>query len=69
MIKGNEIDLKYFAIILALLAIISQPILAQECAPGCPTCSGSGGDSNSILTLGNFSTSILMIPDGKMKLV
>lgn len=57
--------MKLIIIIAALLALISVPIIAQECGPGCPTCSGSGNSSGTLIEPGSFSMTYLFIPDGE----
>ena len=49
----------------AILATISEPTLAQECGPGCPTCSGSGNSPSTLLASGGLSLNYLFIPDGE----
>ena len=57
--------MKQLLIIVAALALFSVPILAQECGPGCPTCSGSGNNSNTLLAPGDLSLNYLLIPEGE----
>ena len=57
--------MKQLLIIAAIVALISAPILAQECGPGCPVCSGSGVNSGALMRPGVFSLNSLSIFWGK----
>ena len=57
--------MKQLLIIAAVLALISVPVMSQECGPGCPACSGSGSNSGNLLATGTLSLNYLFIPDGE----
>lgn len=57
--------MKQTIFVLLLLVLIASPVVAQECGPGCPTCSGSGNNASALLATGDVAFSYLFVPDGE----
>ncbi len=52
-------------ILTILLLLCSSIIIAQECGPNCPICSGSGSNTESLLAKGVWLGNALMVPGGE----
>ncbi|MCP4724837.1 MAG: hypothetical protein GY863_07365, partial [bacterium] len=56
--------MKIITVVIVFLLLVSNAF-AQECGPGCPICSGSGSNTESLLAKGVVLSSVLMIPEGE----
>ena len=57
--------MKTIYIIAVALTLISGPVIAQECEPGCPVCSGSGSSTGALLEPRTVIANILYIPNAE----
>jgi len=53
-----------FTFCLLLFGFIGQ-VVAQECGPGCPVCSGTGSSTGALVSVGTIIPSYLYIPNGE----
>jgi len=66
------INMKKFIIVLTIiLSVMSINLLAvgQECGPNCPLCSGSGLNSEALLSKGTIMGSLLVAPGGEETII
>lgn len=57
--------MKLLTLFVFIIALMSQAILAQECGPNCPVCSGAGVSEGALIAQNSILVSALAIPDAE----